>query len=55
MRSIGTPVASATIIAHVVAWPWPYGVAPLRTSRPPSSRTSIAAYSVLGSPAVTST
>ncbi len=37
-RSIGTPVRSDTIIAHVVSWPCPNGVAPLRTrSRRPSS------------------
>ena len=27
-------MASATIIAHVVSWPWPYGVAPLRGDQP---------------------
>ena len=53
--SIGTPVRSLMSIAHVVPWPWPYGVVPLRASSVPSGRSSTSPNSLLVKPAVTST
>ncbi len=55
MRSIGTPVRSAAIMAHVVSCPCPSGVAPLRTRTRPPSSSSTDPNSLAGAPAVIST
>ena len=55
IRSIGTPVRSDTIIAHVVTWPCPYGVVPVRTIRLPSGCSSTAPNSDPPTPDVIST
>ena len=55
IRSTGMPRRSATIMANVVAWPWPWADVPAVTMAEPSGWTSTAAYSAALPPAVIST
>ncbi len=52
MESRGTPRRSATIIAQVVWWPVPIGVAPVEASTVPSSRSRTSPYSLPPKPVI---